>query len=80
MAGLRAATIAVCAHVAVEISLVHVLEDEHQFVLGVDDIVQETIFSCFNSFIRETSRVAVLGVPSSKSRWIFLRATSSPVW
>jgi hypothetical protein len=38
--GIECATIAVCAHVAVEISLVHVLEDEHQFVLGVDDIVQ----------------------------------------
>jgi hypothetical protein len=32
--------IALCMHVALEISLVHVFEDEHEFVLGVDDIVQ----------------------------------------
>ena len=38
------------------------------------------MFSCFNSFMREISRMAVLGVPSSLSRWISLSATSSPVW
>ena len=40
----------------------------------------ETMLSCFSSFMREISRMAVLGVPSSLSRWISLRATSSPVW
>lgn len=40
----------------------------------------ETIFSCLSSFIREISRIAVEGVPSSESRWISFRATSSPVW
>jgi hypothetical protein len=38
-----------------------------------------TMFSCFNSFINEISRIAVEGVPSSESRWISFSATSSPV-
>lgn len=38
-----------------------------------------TMFSCFNSFMREISRMAVEGVPSSESRWISFNATSSPV-
>jgi hypothetical protein len=37
------------------------------------------MFSCLSSFMREISRMAVEGVPSSESRWISLRATSSPV-
>src|ERR1700761_5438640 len=40
---------------------------------------RETMFSCFNSFISEISRIAVLGVPSSESKWISFRATNSPV-
>lgn len=39
-----------------------------------------TIFSCLSSFIREISRIAVEGVPSSESRCISFNATSSPVW
>ena len=40
---------------------------------------RETMFSCLSSFMRDISRMAVLGVPSSLSRWISFRATSSPV-
>jgi len=32
---------------------------------------------CFNSFRSEISRIAVLGVPSSGSRWISFKATIS---
>ena len=35
------------------------------------------MFSCLSSFMREISRMAVEGVPSSRSRWISLRATMS---
>lgn len=38
------------------------------------------MLSCLSSFIREISRMAVEGVPSSESRWISFRATISPVW
>ena len=34
---------------------------------------------CRSSFIKEISRMAVEGVPSSASRWISLRATISLV-
>ena len=40
---------------------------------------RETIFSCLSSFIREISLIAVEGVPSSLSRCISFKATSSPV-
>ena len=38
------------------------------------------MLSCLSSFMREISRIAVEGVPSSESRWISLRATVFPVF
>lgn len=38
---------------------------------------RRTMLVCLSSFIREISRIAVEGVPSSASRWISLSATIS---
>ena len=37
------------------------------------------MLSCLSSFMREISRIAVDGVPSSESRWISFKATVLPV-
>lgn len=37
------------------------------------------MLTCLSSFMREISRIAVDGVPSSASRWISFRATISLV-
>src|SRR5947209_3506210 len=40
----------------------------------------DIIFSCLSSFTREISQIAVEGIPSSLSRWIFLSIMNSLVY
>mmetsp|Transcript_114438 Transcript_114438/g.363726 ORF Transcript_114438/g.363726 Transcript_114438/m.363726 type:complete len:241 (+) Transcript_114438:397-1119(+) len=55
------------------------LEDEHQFVPGAEDVQQLDAFGCERAFVSDTSRMEVLGTPSSFDSLLSFIATTSPV-
>ena len=78
--GVECSSVAAGVHIFLQV-LVHVLEDEHELVLGVDDIVQRDDVLVLELLHQgDLADGGADGVPSSESRWISLSATNSPVW